>query len=522
MNKIIYSLFLLIIFSSLTNKAFSQPLKLENVGSENVYFTYHNKPLLSFGSMSDFIFYASEDAYNYKLWADWQSAHGMNHCRAYIPGSWKHIEKFAKENDGSLNNILFPYKEFEPGSRIFDLTQFDERYWKRFREQCEYLQSKEIIIDLLMLNGWQFFNYNKEVASYNWDGHFFNPQNNINKCTELLNSTVNDENRLNFYHSFSDGNIDLFEIQKKYYEKVIEVTHDLDNIYYELVHELGMNYGEWEKVAVWLEEIAKIVRKKWKEYNPDRKIILATDGGHLRGFPFNQSGGFPQENSEMDWIFSRQYFDVIISGNHHHTGNIREWTKKYKKPYIAQESNDNGQRWTYRRPETRTHLRKYVWKLMMAKCQQIDIYSKPITSLPYIEDLKGPQHNYDPNNWNKFENDALILRQFFDNIIDYGNLKFQGYFFIASTGHNMVLSSPKEIIAYISSPTGLENIVYPAPRGAMVWLYDLLFEEGEYKAQFFDPKSGPTKSKIITIKDGTTIFRTPEFVDDFVVHIVHI
>jgi hypothetical protein len=118
-------------------------LKLEKAGTGKAYFTHNGKPLLSFGGLSDFIFYAAEDAYDYKLWADWAAEHGINHIRAYPPLSLKHIEKFTKENGGSLDNILFPYKETTPRSRQFDLTRFDERYWQRFRRQSEYLQSCE-------------------------------------------------------------------------------------------------------------------------------------------------------------------------------------------------------------------------------------------------------------------------------------------------------------------------------------------------------------------------------------------
>ena len=497
-----------------------QPLQLANEGTEHVYFTYHGKPLLSFGTMSDYIFYAAEDAYDYKKWADWQAAHGMNHCRAYLPGSWTYIEMFTEENGGEKENILFPFKEIEPGSRQFNLTKFDESYWKRFREQCEYMQSKGIILDLLMLNGWQMFTYNEEIARINWDGHFFNPENNVNSCTDIL-GTLNDEgNRLKFYHSVSDGNKDLLDIQIAYYEKIIEETHDLDNIYYELVHELAMNYSDWDKTSEWIETIAHVVRKKWQEYNPDRPIILSTDGGHLRGYPFNQGGGYPQPGSEMDWVFSRPYFDVMIGGNHHHTCNIKEWMKKYKKPYVAQESrDDSGQSWSYRIPEMRTQLRKYCWKLMMAKCQQIDIYAKPIHNLLPAEDRPGPSNNYDPNGWNEFENDALYLRQFFDSIVDYGALDFKGYFFISTVGVNLVLSSPKEIIAYISSPTGMEDLEFK-PNGAHVFLYDLPFPDGQYTAKFFDPKSGPAGSRKVSIHDGDIKTRTPVFVDDIVVHIV--
>ena len=71
-------------------------LKLEKVGTEKVFFSYQGRPLLSFGGLSDFIFYAAQDAYDYKQWADWAAAHGINHVLAYPPLSSKHVEKFTK------------------------------------------------------------------------------------------------------------------------------------------------------------------------------------------------------------------------------------------------------------------------------------------------------------------------------------------------------------------------------------------------------------------------------------------
>src|SRR5690606_25100385 len=81
--------------------------------------------------------------------------------------------------------------------------------------------------------------------------------------------------------------------------------------------------------------------------------------------------------SEKDWVFSTPYFDILVYGDIHHTANVREWTKKYNKPYIMQESSDDtGQKWTYRDPLQRNHIRKYFWKFMMVKAQQMDLYMK--------------------------------------------------------------------------------------------------------------------------------------------------
>src|SRR5690606_19758867 len=141
---------------------------------------------------------------------------------------------------------------------------------------------------------------------------------------------------------------------------------------------------------------------------------------------------------------------------------------------------------------------KYFWKFMMVKAQQMDLYMKgegpPLTT----NVLPGYPHNYDPHGWNPFEEDALRLREIFNKIKDYGSLRFIGHFFISPVGHNLVLSSQQEIIAYISSPTGIENMHYDTNgKGVQIRLTDLPFPNGEYTAIIFDPKSGITGSRKI-------------------------
>ncbi|MCG8388667.1 MAG: hypothetical protein MJA30_24160, partial [Cytophagales bacterium] len=54
-------------------------LKLVQPGgdAERAYFEHNGKPLLSFGGgPGDGMFWLSEDAFNYKRWADWEADHG--------------------------------------------------------------------------------------------------------------------------------------------------------------------------------------------------------------------------------------------------------------------------------------------------------------------------------------------------------------------------------------------------------------------------------------------------------------
>jgi len=437
----------------------------------------------------------------------------MNHARAYVPGSWTYIEHFSQQNGGSVENVLFPYMETSPGSRQFDLTRFNPVFWKRFRAQCEYLQSKGIIIDLLMLNGWQFSTRNARDRKLNWGGHFFNPANNINNFTNHLGGL--DHNRLKFYHSVTDEHAELYHAQQAYFEKILEVTHDLDNIYYELVHELGVNYKDWTKTSQWIDSISKTIRDKWSELEPDRRIILGIDAGQLKGFPFSQAGGLPTPDSEIDWIFTRPYFDILVWGNVQHVANAREWRQHYKKPYISQESfDDSVQKWTYIHPQMRTHTRKYIWKMMMAKVQQIDFYMKQLKG--YISKTKYT-HSYDPRGHNALEEDALYLREFWNLIKDYPSLEFEGYVYAGPVGHRYILSSSKEAIIYLSSPTGIQDLNYP---GKSIRLRELKLGNGKYDVLVFDPANGKSGQNHISVKDGRAKIHLPAYIDDMAVHVI--
>lgn len=482
-------------------------LRLEKVGTEKVHFSYRGKPLLSFGGLSDFIFYAAEDAYDYKLWADWAAEHGINHVRAYPPLSFKHVEKFTRENGGALKNVLFPYEETRRGSQQFDLTKFHAPYWQRFRRQCEYLQSKGIIVHLLMWNGWQLRASDtpgRDKSDIDWAGHFFNPANNVNSFTDHLGPGL--ENRFGIYHCVADKETGLANAQKAWFRKLVEVTADLDNVYYDLVHEIKEHHRDWTRVQRWIKEMALTVRERHAELQPGRKVILGMDTGGL-------------SEQQRDWTFRRPYFDLLIYGKRHTVGNAKQWRMRYKKPYVPQESwDDDGVKYSYRCPNQRVHIRKYMWKFMMARCQQLDLYMKPRSSSQArgAENPPGHPHNYDPRGWNKFEDDAPVLRAFWNSLTDYPNLWFNGTVKSGPGNHRYVLSSEKEAVAYFSSATAKEGVQF---KGQTLRLKGLSLADGTYTMDITKPDRGVLSTHTVTARGGTLSARLPSFIDDIAVHL---
>jgi len=473
-------------------------LAIEEAGTERAYFAHNGKPLLSFGGMADVAFYLNQDAYDYKRWATWMAEHGRNHIRAYLPLSWKHVEKTTEINGGDVSNCLFPYKETEPGSRIFDLNQLDEAFWARFRDQLEFLEEKGQIVHLLVWNGWQLRAPDTSAGTkseINWPGHFFNPSPNCNDFTAHQCGDL--ENRYAIYHSVSDGEEELVAAQKAFFKRVIDVTWDLDNVYFDLVHEMAEHKRDWLKTRQWIAEMAECMRSHW-ETKTSKPIIIGFD-----------TGGFPED--EQDVVYSHPVFDAIIYGKRHTVEQAVGWRRHYQKPYIPQEGwDDNKVKYRLDQADNHVHMRKYYWKFTMAKCQQLDFYTKA------EKDGFGYFVNYDPEGVNAFEKTAPHLRTFWNALIDFGNLWFQGRVDRGPGEHQYVLSSVEEAVVYCSSATGEEGVGYESQT---IQVHELALGDGSYVAEITDPAAGVIDTRSVSAKDGKFELDLPAFMDDIAVHV---
>lgn len=487
-------------------------LKLIQPGgdAERAYFEHNGKPLLSFGGgPGDGMFWLPGDAFNYKRWADWEADHGMNHSRDYLPMGWKLTEVTTEANGGSLSNIEHPFVKVGANNQ-YDLTKFNDNYWKRFRAQCTYLQSKGIVIHMLMINGWTF---NPSFpADHNYKYSFWNPDWNVNSATNYA-----DNDWKQFFYCVADNKTGMLALQEAWFEKLVTETADLDNVYYDLVHEMGdlVKRGlDWNKAKKWIDHMAMVVKNKYQQLQPNKPCILGMDTGGLDGGLNSNATAIPKNGSKTDWVFTRPYFDILIFGKMHSTHHAREWRKKYNKPYIGQESwDDNKTKWGIRCKDHDISMRKYFWKFMMAKSQQMDIYHKPRKTCPH-NDAHYPL-NYNPYGWNDFENKAPVLRSFWESVKDYPALWFNGSVTSGPGVHKLVLSSKDEAVVYLSSGTSEKNKSYGA---STLSVKDLSTNNGSYTAKYWNPATGIIDTKTVTISNGTSSVSLPGFKDDIAIH----
>ena len=242
--------------------------------------------------------------------------------------------------------------------------------------------------------------------------------------------------------------------------------------------------------------MAETMRSRWTE-RTSRPFIIGFDTGGL-------------SEDEQDWIYSHPVFNTIIYGKHHTVENAVKWRRHYRKAYIPQEAwDDNKIKYRYDQAEP-VAMRKYYWKFMMAKCQQLDFYTKG------EKDGFGYFVNYNPEGVNEFEKTAPVLRSFWNSLVDYGDLWFQGRITSGPGDHQYVLSSKQEAVIYWSSATDVRGHAFDSQE---LRVADLELEDGEYHLELFSPSSGSIQTQQIEIRSGELWTNLPAFTDDIAIHI---
>ena len=269
-------------------------------------------------------------------------------------------------------------------------------------------------------------------------------------------------------------------------------------------------------LRAFLDETTRRFVAQYRQLQPHKTPLLGFDTD------------FTPPGDTRDWVYGHERFGLMIQGKNHDPFYITadesiELVKRFNKPFVPQESLDppgvvhiadikHKNSLTYFEPQSRPHLRKYVWRWIMARSQLIDIYQKGLSKK--VEE----RERYDPRGHNGFEDDAKIIRQLWHRLTDYAHLGFRGRVVSGPGPVQMVLSSPHQALVYFSSAPGEEGVSF---KGAEVQLEQLALADGPCSVELWKPSApgGLLERHTARVKGGKIAFVAPEFVDDLVLFI---
>ena len=102
-----------------------------------------------------------------------------------LPDLERHLEEISAAGGNYIRNTMsdrrdkghevYPFKELTNGK--YDLTQWNDEYWRRFENMLRWTSQRNIIVQIEV---WDRFDYSRE----HWPPHPYNPKNNINYTYE--------------------------------------------------------------------------------------------------------------------------------------------------------------------------------------------------------------------------------------------------------------------------------------------------------------------------------------------------
>lgn len=220
-----------------TGAAAGKPLSLHPANPR--YFVFRGKPTIIITSGEHYGAVMNLD-FDYVKYLETLRRDGMNHTRvftgaAYVepqgafniernsmaPAPGRYIAPWARSATGGYAN----------GGNKFDLSKWDENYFRRWKDFIAQASKREIIVEVNLFCPF--------YGDAQWKLSPFNANNNVNGLGNV--------GRLDVYTLDKHGG--LLEIQERFVRRIVAELEDYDNIFYEICNEpyatnIPMNWQE--------------------------------------------------------------------------------------------------------------------------------------------------------------------------------------------------------------------------------------------------------------------------------------
>jgi hypothetical protein len=327
------NLFLPVLLLGFTMHSLCQPISL--LPQNPHYFLYKGKPTILITSAEHYGAVVNSK-FDYKAYFNWLAAYGLNYTRIYPGYLTEPPDKWLKGNSLGLraDEIILPWKRSnEPGYAMggnkFDLTRWDEEYFKRLRDFVEAAARKDIVVEIC------FYNAQYEDC---WPLCPLFYKNNIQG---IGNCHFNDAQTLN--------DPALVAKEAEYVAKITEEVNAYDNVILELCDEPTINGTPPDKAGKWLDYMIGVVISTEKnlpkkhlvaqqvegplggacDFSSDRRISIVTcqydywalgeQLGGLRGIDFKYDLGKPIELNET------YYYPLWYKGDSIGDSRVEAW-----------------------------------------------------------------------------------------------------------------------------------------------------------------------------------------------------
>jgi hypothetical protein len=205
-----------------------------------------------------------------------------------IPRLREHLDELRAAGGNYIRNTMsdrddgnvYPFRKLDNGK--YDLGQWNEEYWKRFRTMLELTAERDIVVQIEV---WDRFDYSRE----NWPPHPYNPANNINYSQQESGLAANypdhpGRNRQPFFFTTpkQHDNKVLLEIQQRFVDKLLSYSLQFDHVLYCMDNETS---GEEAWAIHWADYILEkanranktvCVTEMWDDWKLTSKVHLRT------------------------------------------------------------------------------------------------------------------------------------------------------------------------------------------------------------------------------------------------------
>ncbi|MGH7827799.1 MAG: DUF6298 domain-containing protein, partial [Candidatus Binatia bacterium] len=214
--------------------------------------------------------------FDFSHYLDFLRQHNHNFIRLWVQESTR-----ASSKGASFVSPL-PWQRTGPGEGNdgqpkFDLTRFNEEYFKRLRARVMQASSRGIYVSIMLFNRF-----------IDWRTHPLNPANNING----INGDANGDGDGREIHTSTSPEVNA--VQLAYVKKVVGTVNDLDNVLFEIGNELR------RETLAWQYSMIRLIHDYEKQLPKQHPVGMTSAGGDAHAI-----ANAALLNSRADWVSLR-------------------------------------------------------------------------------------------------------------------------------------------------------------------------------------------------------------------------